>query len=124
MKWNSASGDPFANGTINCIPSNHCVIDAFGFAIDDLTSTGPHDIHIHIIQNGATTFYAFEEAPAGQTDFGFRAPGFSGTTSGSLAGSPNSSAVVNRVTYEGTKSIRCQWAWNGTTATKWVWEIR
>jgi len=120
IKWNSASGDPFAVGTLNCITSNYCVIDALAFAIDDLTSTGPFDIYLDTIQNGPVTFYTFENSIAGATDVGFRAPNFSGTTSGNLAGSPNSASVVNFAAYEGNKSIRLRFAYNGTANTKWV----
>src|SRR5262249_11300516 len=65
-------------------------------------------------------FYTFENSPAGQTDVGFRAPNFSGTTSPNLASSPNSSVVANNAALEGTKSMRVQWAWNGVVNTKWL----
>jgi hypothetical protein len=118
VKWNSGGGDPV--NTINGMHSNYYIIDAIAFAIDDLTSTGPHDIYIDTIQNGSVTFYGFEKAPANTLDYGFRAPGFSGTTSGLLAASPNSSRIVNNAAYEGTKSIRVQWAWNSTANTRWL----
>ncbi|HEY5910510.1 MAG TPA: hypothetical protein VJA21_07875 [Verrucomicrobiae bacterium] len=120
VKWNSASGDMDPVGTISGLRSNWYTIDALAFAIDDLTTTGPHDIYLDTIQNGETVFYNMEPAPAGSSDYALRAPGFSGSTSGNLAGAPNSAAVVNSQAYEGTKSMRLQWAWNGTTATKWV----
>jgi hypothetical protein len=119
IKWNTATGyDPV--GTVNDMTSNWYTIDALAFVIDDLTSTGPHDIYIDTIKNGAVTFYTFENSPAFATDVGLRAPSFSGTTGGNLAGSPNSAAVANNVAYEGTKSMRVQWAWNGATTTKWL----
>lgn len=118
IKWNRGDGDPV--GTINGLANDYYMIDAIAFAIDDLTSTGPHDIYIDTIQNGSVVFYGFEAAPAGSVDFGFRAPGFSGTTSGLLAGSPNSSVVVNNAAYEGTKAMRIQWAWNSTANTRWL----
>ncbi len=120
IKWNSATGDPFTTGTLNCISSNYCVIDALAFVIDDQTSTGPFDIYIDTIQNGTNTFYTFENSVAGATDVGFRTPNFSGTTSGNLAGSPNAATVVNFAAYEGTKSMRLRFAFNGTANTKWV----
>jgi len=118
IKWNGSTGFP-AN-TLDCITSNYCVLDALAFAIDDLTQTGPFDIYIDTIQNGSTVFYTFENSPAGTPDVGFRAPGFSGSTSGNIAGAPNSSVVANNAAYEGTKCIRVQWAWNGTVNTKWL----
>ncbi len=119
VKWNSATGyDPV--GTVSGMRSNWYTIDSLAFAIDDLTSTGPFDIYLDTIQNGTNVFYGFENYPAKQTDVGFRAPSFSGSTSGNLAGSPNSAVVVNNAAYEGTKSMRVQWAWNGTANTKWL----
>jgi len=120
IKWNAPDGDPFPVGTLNCITSNYCVLDALAFAIDDLTQTGPFDIYIDTIQNGSTVFYTFENSPAGTTDVGFRAPSFSGSTSGNIAGAPNSSVVANNAAYEGAKSMRVQWAWNGTVNTKYL----
>jgi hypothetical protein len=120
IKWNSATGDPFAVGSLNSISSNYCVIDAFAFAIDESGATGPFDIYIDGIQNGPTTFYTFENSVAGAVDVGFRAPSFSGTTSGNLAGAPNAATVVNTVAYEGNKSMRLRFAFNGTANTKWV----
>lgn len=119
VKWNAATGYNPA-GTINDLTSNWYTLESLNFAIDDLTSTGPYDIYIDTIQNGTNVFYTFENSPAGTTDTGFRAPGFSGTTSGNLAGSPNSAVVANNAAYEGTKSMRLQWAWNGTVNTKWL----
>jgi len=118
IKWNSGSGDPA--GTVNVMTETYYAIDAIAFVIEDLTSTGPHDLYIDSIQNGSTTFYTMEPAPAGSTDFGFRAPSFSGTTSGRLAGAPNSTAVANNAAYEGTKSLRIQWAWNSTANDRWL----
>ncbi len=120
VKWNSATGDPDPNNTMYSIRSNWYTIDAFAFVIDDLTSVGPHDIYIDTIKNGTTVFYNMEPAPAGTTDYAIRAPGFSGSTSGNLAGAPNSAVIANNAAYEGTKSMRVQWAWNGTVNTKWL----
>ena len=120
VKWNTAAGDPHPVGTAFGLRSNWYTIDAFAFAIDDLTSTGPHDIYLDTIQNGATTFYNMEPAPAGTTDYAFRAPNFSGTTGGNLAGSPNAGVIVNSAADEGTKSMRFQWAWNSTVNTRWL----
>lgn len=120
VKWNTVTGDPDAVGCISCLRSNWYVIDALAFAIDDLTSVGPHDLYIDTIQNGTNVFYGFEDSPAGTTDVGLRAPSFSGSTSGNLAAAPNSGAVVNTAAYEGTKSMRVQWAWNGLVNTKWL----
>ncbi len=119
VKWNTATGyDPV--GTVSGMRSNWYTIDSLAFVIDDLTSTGPFDIYLDTIQNGTNVFYGFENAPAKTSDFGFRAPGFSGSTSGNLAGSPNSAVVVNNAALEGSKSMRIQWAWNGTANTKWL----
>jgi hypothetical protein len=120
VKWNTATGDPDPTGTVYGLRSNWYTIDAIAFVIDDLTSVGPHDIYIDSIQNGATTFYNMEPAPAGITDYAFRAPSFSGSTSGNLAGAPNSAVIANNAAFDGTKSLRVQWAWNGTTTTKWL----
>lgn len=120
VKWNTATGDPDAVGCISCLRSNWYTIDALAFVIDDLSAVGPHDIYIDTIENGTNVFYGFESSPAGTTDVGFRAPSFSGTTGGNLAGAPNSSVIVNSAAYEGTKAIRVQWSWNGLVNTKWL----
>jgi hypothetical protein len=96
------------------------ILEALAFSIADSTDTGPYDLYIDNIQNGTNVFQTFETAPANTTDYGFRAPSFSGTTSGNLLASPNVGAVANRVADTGTKSFHVQFQWQALTANKWL----
>jgi len=114
IRWNPSAAD------VNALPGTWGIVEALALTIDDLTDTGPYDLYIDNLQNGPTVFQTFEEAVAGTTDYAFRAPGFSGTTSGNLLPAPNQGAVVNTAADTGTKSFRLQFQWNGTNATKWL----
>jgi len=115
VQWNGAD-----TGTTNNIGTQWGVLDAVAIAIDDLTDTGPFDLYIDNLQNGATVFQDWEGFVAGTQDAAFRSPRFSGSTSGSLLSAPNQSVVSNGAADAGTKSLRVQFQWNGTNATKWV----
>lgn len=114
IQWNPSVGNQ------NNIAGKWGTLESINFAIDDLTDTGPFDIYVDNLQNGTTVFQTFEEAVSGRNDYGFRAPGFSGTTSANLLPAPNLAQVSNGAADAGTKSIRIRFQWNGTTATKWL----
>ncbi len=95
-------------------------LESINFVIDSLDDTGPFDIYIDNISNGTNVFQTFEAAPAGQTDYGFRAPGFSGTTSAHILSAPNASVVNNGVADTGAKSLRVRWQWTNPTASRWL----
>lgn len=120
VKWNTQAGDPLPNGTTNQIPGQWGILESIGFAIHNLDDSGPFDIYIDNIQNGATVFQTFEEAPAKTTDYAFRSPTFSSTTSGSILTSPDVAQVSNAVADSGTKSFNVKFQWNGTNVTKWL----
>ncbi len=114
VQWN-----PSLSNT-NALPGSWGILESINFAIHNLDDTGPFDLYIDNIQNGATVFQTFETAPAGTTDYAFRQPSFSGTTAGSLLATPNVGAVSNDAADAGTKSFRIRFQWNGTNATKWL----
>ncbi len=118
IKWNSSTGDPA--GTVNDIITPWGILEAIAFAIDDLTDTGPYDLYIDNIQNGSTVFETFEGAVAGTTGYGFRAPDFSGSTSGNILSSPDQATVSNAAADTGTKSLHVQFQWSGTNDTQWL----
>ena len=118
VKWNSVSGDPA--GTVNDIITPWGILEAIAIAIDDLTDTGPYDLYIDNLQNGTNVFQTFEGAVAGTTDYGFRSPLFSGSTSGYLLSAPDQAVVSNGAADTGTKSLHVQFQWNGTNDTKWL----
>jgi hypothetical protein len=118
IKWNTGSGDPI--GTTNSIPTAWGILEAIGFSIDGISDTGPFDIYIDNIKNGATVFQDFEGAVSGTTDVGFRDPFFSGTTSGNLLTSPDVGQVSSGAAFAGTKSFHARWQWSGTNTTKWL----
>ncbi len=114
--WN---GTP-AGATV--IPTQWGILEALAFSIADPSDSGPYDLYIDNIQNGSTVFQTFETAPAGTTDYAFRVPSFSGTTSGNLLATPNVGQVVNNVTNvdSGNKAFRVRFQWQATTANKWL----
>jgi len=116
IQWN-AGNTPVGTTTIG---TRWGILEALAFSIADTTDTGPFDLYIDNLQNGTNVFQTFETAPANTTDYGFRVPGFSGTTSGNLLAAPNVGAVANRVADTGTKSFHVQFQWQALTANKWL----
>jgi len=114
IQWNPSVGNQ------NNLPGQWGTLESINFVIDDLTDTGPFNLYLDNLQNGTTVFQTFEAAPANTTDYGFRAPGFSGTTSGNILPAPNQATVANRAADGGTKSLRVEFQWNGVTASKWL----
>ena len=114
IQWNPTVGNQ------NNLPGQWGALESINFVINDLTDTGPYNLYVDNLQNGGTLFQTFEEAPAGTTDYGFRAPGFSGTTSANILPAPNQAFVSNEAADSGTKSLRVQFQWNGLTDTKWL----
>ncbi len=113
VQWNPTIGNT------NNLPGQWGILESINFAIvsDD---TGPFDLYIDNIQNGSTVFQTFENALAGRTDFGFRSPTFSGTTSGNLLSAPNVGVVTNSAADTGTKSFHVQFQWSGTNIARWL----
>jgi len=118
VKWNSTSGTP--TGTLNDLTTDYGILEALAFAIDSTTDSGPFNIYVDNIQNGSTVVQDFEGALNGSTDFTFRQPSFSTTTSGSLLSTPNITQVSGLVADTGSKSLNTQWQFNGTNANKWL----
>ncbi|MCC6823427.1 MAG: hypothetical protein IT579_22070 [Verrucomicrobia subdivision 3 bacterium] len=116
----SIQWSPTANSNPDALPGQWGTLESINFAIDDLSDTGPYDLYIDNLQNGATVFQTFETAPAGTTDYGFRSPSFSGTTSGNLLSAPNLGVVANSAADTGTKSFHLQFQWSGTNSTRWL----
>ena len=114
IQWNPSVGN------LNNLPGQGGCLESINFVIDDSTDTGPFDLYIDNIKNGTTVFQTFENAVAGTTDYGFRAPTFSGTTSGNILTAPNQAVVSNGAADTGTKSLRVQYQWNGVTVSKWL----
>lgn len=114
VQWN-----PSASNTNN-LPGDWGILESICFAISDQTDTGPFDLYIDNLKNGTTVFQDFELAPANTTDYAFRQPRFSGTTSGNLTTVPDIGQVSNRAADSGTKSFRVSFQWNGTNTSKWL----
>jgi hypothetical protein len=107
------------NTTIhNNIATTWGILESLAITPADDTDTGPYDLYIDNIQNGATVFQTFESAPAGTTDYTFRAPSYSGSTSGNILAAPNVGMVVNNAADTGTKSFRVQFQWQ--VLNKWL----
>ena len=120
VKWNTQAGDPLPVGTTNQIPGQWGVLDSISLAIHNPDDTGPFNFYIDNIQNGDTVFQTLEDAPANTTDYTFRSPTFSGSTSGSILTSPDIGRVSNSAADTGTKSFQVSFQWNNTNVTKWL----
>lgn len=115
VQWNPTQGN-FSN-----IPTPWAVLDSLALSLpDDSSDTGPYDLYIDNLQNGATTWQTFESAVSGTTDFAFRVPSFSGTTSANLLAAPDQGAVSNAAADAGTKSFHVRFQWAGTNAPRWI----
>jgi len=111
---------PDSNINPDALPGDWGILESIAFAIDDLTDTGPYDLYIDNLQNGTTVFQTFEGAVAGTTDYGFRPPGYSGTSSGGLLIPPDIGEVSSSAADTGTKSFHVQFQWKGTNAASWL----
>jgi hypothetical protein len=116
VQWNPASTTP----PLNSLTSRWAILEAVALTIADTTDTGPFDLYIDNIQSGTNAFQTFETVPANTTDYGFRVPSFSGTTSGNILGAPNVGQVANNAADTGTKSFHVQFQWQTPNATRWV----
>lgn len=104
----------------NALPGIWGTLESINFAIDNLTDTGPFDLYVDNLSNGTNVFQTFEAVDAGTTDYGFRSPSYSGTTSANILSAPNIAAVSQRVADTGSKSLRLSFQWNGLTQSKWL----
>jgi hypothetical protein len=115
IQWNPTQSNP------TNIATTWAVLDSIALSLDDASAnTGPYDLYIDNLRNGSTTWQTFESAVSGQTDFGFRTPAFSGTTSANMLASPDVGAVSNGAADGGTKSFRVRFQWSGTNAPRWI----
>lgn len=114
VRWNGTGDNP------NLLPGKWGVLDAIALVIDDLGDVGPFDLYLDNLKSGSTVWQTFEGAVSGATDVGFRAPGFSGTTSANMLAAPNQAVVSNGAADSGTKSLRVRFQWAGTNSTRWI----
>lgn len=105
---------------LNNLPGQWGIFESLAFGIDAGDNTGPFDLYIDNIQNGTNIFQTFELAPANSTDYGFRAPSFSGTTVGNLLTAPDVGQVSNQAADTGAKSFHVRFQWKGTNSTSWL----
>lgn len=111
--WNGTAANP---GTVT---GDFGGIDGIAFACEG--DNGPFDIYIDDLANGTNgVFQDFEAAAAGAVDFGFRAPSFSGTTSGNLLSAPNIAQVTTAAAFSGTKSLRVRWQFSTPALNRWL----
>lgn len=94
-------------------------MDGIAFACEG--DNGPFDVYIDDLANGTNgVFQDFEAADAGAVDFAFRAPSFSGTTSGNLMSAPNVAQVTSATASSGTKSLRVRWQFTTPALNRWL----
>jgi hypothetical protein len=98
------------------------VLEAIALTSDDPTDNGPFNIYIDDLANGTNgVFQDFEGFVAGTlAGVVFNQPGYSGTTSGFMLGSPNDATIVNEAAYSGTKSQRVQWQFATGATNSWI----
>jgi hypothetical protein len=110
--WNNGGG-----GTSD-LEGNFGALDGIGLV--DNGDPGNYSIYIDDLANGTNgVFEDFESFTVGSTT-GFSQPSFSGTTSGSLLPSPNSSTIVTNTAYSGAKCTRIQWQFLDGQTNKWL----
>lgn len=114
IQWNPSVGNANHFGT------DWAILDAIALTIDDTTDVGPFDLYIDNLANGTNVWQTFEGAVSGTTDFGFRTPSFSGTTSANVLTAPDQATVSNGAADTGTKSLRVRFQWSNTNATRWI----
>ena len=99
-----------------------CALDAIVFAINDSPDSGPYDIYVDQIKNGDVVIEDFESYAEGTTNR-FSAPRnqpqFPNPNTTYLAG-PNSSLISTNNAFDGTKSLRIRWQWNGISSARWA----
>ncbi len=118
--WNSSvTGQA---GTVNDLQGDWGTIEAIGLALEDVGDPGPHQVYIDNIMNGdpLQVVEDFENGPAKMGDYTFRAPSFSGTTSGYILSSPNEAVLDNLVADTGGKSMRVSFQWATLSTNNWV----
>lgn len=114
IQWNTSITN------LNNLPGSWGILEGIAFAIAATDDTGPFDLYIDNLQNGDNVFQTFEAAPANSTDYGFRAPSFSGTTGGNLLTIPDVGQVSNLAADTGTKSFHVRFQWKGTNTSSWL----
>jgi hypothetical protein len=114
VQWNPTVGNT------NNIPGQWGILESINFAINNIDDTGPFDVYIDNLQNGTTVWQDFESATNGTTDFAFRQPSFSGSTSPNILLSPNTGVVSSDAADSGANSFHVRYQWSGTNISKWL----
>lgn len=98
-----------------------CALDGVAFAIDTPDS-GPYDIYIDQIKNGDVLIEDFETYAVDTTNR-FNAPKAQPTNPNPVVtylNGPNSSLISSSNAFDGTKSCRIQWQFNGSAVARWA----
>jgi hypothetical protein len=114
IQWAPSVGNP------NHIATPWAVLESIAFAIDVPAGTGPYDIYIDNLKNGTTVFQTFEGGASGAQNIGFRPPGFSSTTAGTMLANPSVGQLSNATADTGSNSFHLQFQWSGTNDSKWL----
>ncbi len=112
--------NPFVpwNGTLTSLDGNFGALEGIAFACEG--NPGNYDIYIDDLANGTNgVFESYETNVVGST-WGFSQPGYSGTTSANLLGSPNSSVITTNTAFTGSKCTRVQWQFVDGATNKWL----
>lgn len=111
---------------VNELKYDFGILDAIGFAIDDLTDTGPFVVYLDNLMNGETLIQGFEAANHGDATVLFMQPSFSGTTTPFLLAqppgttSPNISRVSNETADTGAGCLEASWQFKDVAGANWL----
>jgi hypothetical protein len=110
--WNNG------NGGTDDLEGDYGALDGIAFVCNG--DPGYYDIYIDDIANGTNGVLENFEGDTQGTTFGFSQPSFSGTTSSSLLGTPNSSTISGNAATSGTNSTRVQWQFVSGSMNQWL----
>lgn len=93
--------------------------DGLGIACEG--DTGPIEMYLDDLANGTNGIVQNWETPdAGTEKYQFNYPSYSGTTAGFILATPNVSVVTTNVAFNGQKSLKVSWQFNGMETNRWL----
>ncbi len=121
-----ASTDPVlsmwtGNGILDSPQHPWVIIDSIDFSISsDDPRPGPYTVYIDSVENDGIVFGNFDTHAPGTGEVMFRHPRYSGSTSGDLQASPDTSVVSAEQAASGNNSAKIEWAFVDTSTSRWL----
>jgi len=101
-------------------PNQYGSFEGFGINSADATDCGPIQIYFDNFRNASTLIQDFENQANGTATVMFNQPSLSGTTSGNLLTSPNTSAISQSYASTGTNSLGVSFQFAGLGQSAWL----